>query len=140
MKATDIFSGGKLFGVFWIMVSLGSCSIVQHINNSTVNFYALGGHSDHVDCPRFERTVRLGHSKPKFPDVDLNRLTETEVNDVLLTYAERLKAYIAAEDKYLNEDLLRYNSSCKKDSLEFLKTDHGYNMRASEVGQLSKVP
>ncbi|MCY1281625.1 hypothetical protein D9M68_17510 [compost metagenome] len=139
MKVTDIFSGGRAFGFFWIAVSLGSCSIVQHIDNSTTSFFTLGGHEQPSLCPQFTRTVRVGHVKPKFPKVDLNRLSPTEVNDVLLTYAERLKDYIADEDKFIAEDILRYNDSCKKDSLEFLKKDRGYNMGAGEVSQLSKV-
>jgi hypothetical protein len=140
MKVTDIFSGGRIFGAFWISVSLGSCSIIQHIDNSTSSFFVLGAQQESSTCEEFVRTPRLGHAKPQFPKINLHNLSPSEVNDVLLTYAEKLKSYMYQEDRFIEEDILRYNSKCQSNSIEFLKKDLGYNMGTGDVGQLTKVP
>lgn len=140
MKNTGIFSGMRSTGLFWLAISLGSCTLVQNFDSSSRTFYTLGEQTTTPECVEFKRPVRFGHSKPKFPKVDLSKLSQEEVNDVLLTYAERLKNYITNEDKYLSEDILYYNLSCRNISGEFLKKDSGYIMGAGEVSQLSKVP
>lgn len=128
MKITGIFSGSRTLGLFWLAVSLGSCTIVQNIDTSSNNFYSVIGSSQRNVCTEFKRQPRIGHAKPKLPKVDLSKLSQDEINDILITYAERMKQYVIDDEKYLDEDILRHRASCQRNSPEFFKMDSMYNM------------
>lgn len=139
MKKPGILTGSRFFAVMWIGVALGSCTVVQNIDSRSNNFYSLSAEQTSDDCGEFKRQIRLGHNKPIFPRVDITQLAPDEVNDVLLTYAEKLKTYIHNEETYVNEDILQYNSKCQKLVNEFFKIDSTYPMGMGDVLFSNKV-
>jgi len=66
-------------------------------------------------CAPFKRTIHIGHVRPMFPKVNMDALSNDEVTDLLLSYAERLKTYLDNDERYLVEDLTRHQSTCVND-------------------------
>ena len=115
MTISNFLSGSRIVLAFWLLVSLGSCSVAHYVDNSsTIYMPALTATSDEDEdhCGEFKRTVRIDHHRPMFPKVDVTKLTLEERVSLLLAYTERLKKYLEAEEQYLNEDMLRHRSTC----------------------------
>jgi len=115
MKIRNVFSGSRMAMMFWLSVSLGSCAYVQTIHNSNfTTVYDLSGEAvaEVTACQEFVRAVRLGHVQPALPQVDITKLTSDQINDVLLTYTEKLKKYITDDQQFLLEDIARHNQKC----------------------------
>lgn len=112
MLSANVLQNGRLVGLFWLLVSLGSCSIVQY-NIAHVPFGLQEAVQQKDLCDQFNRPVRLGHQKPSVPKVDIRAVDPDELNDILLTFTEELVAYIAQEEAYLQQDILRHHERCK---------------------------
>ncbi|MNH68440.1 hypothetical protein D3C73_205210 [compost metagenome] len=110
---TGLLKGSRIFHLCWIFVFLGSCSVVQTIDNRTTVFsFQLTDETAEQPCGEFKRTVYLQHVRPQFPKVDITKLTPDEINDVLLAHTEKVKQYIDHEEQYLREDINRHNMKC----------------------------
>ncbi|MNP88972.1 hypothetical protein D3C85_13660 [compost metagenome] len=122
MTISKFYSSSRIVFVFWLLVSLGSCSITHYVNNSSFiyspvfDIAAMTG-----TCTEFKRTVHLGHKHPVFPTVDVRRLTEEERIDLLLTYTERLRTYLRNDERYMAEDMARHKGTCLRTSQVFQK-------------------
>jgi len=113
MSNTHSSRGGRFVGLFWLMVSLGSCSVVQYniTNNQAFGLQQIV--DDESDCHKFERTIRLGHHKPVVPDIDISRVSTEQLNDVLLTLTEDLVVFIEHEEAFLKQDIARHQDKCQ---------------------------
>lgn len=112
---TGLLKGSRIFHLCWIFVFLGSCSVVQTIDNRTTVFsFQLTDENAEPACGEFKRTVYLQHVRPHFPKVDITKLTPDEINDVLLAHTEKVKQYLDHEEQYLREDINRHNMKCGK--------------------------
>lgn len=122
MSISNLFRGTRAASMFWLAVSLGSCAYVGSVNNQYTNTsvtYTIEQsaipvpdlpHAKH--CHTFQRQLRLGHTRPKPPSIDLTALDNARAADVILSYTEKLKEYIDADEKYLREDIARHNQNC----------------------------
>lgn len=63
----------------------------------------------------------MGHNRPTLPKVDIRKLTQDERADLLLSYTEKLKAYLDNEERFLAEDIVRHRETCIKQDLVFQK-------------------
>ena len=108
--------------MFWIAISLGSCSLTHIVDNSAIiytNTLSTGG--EVTRCTEFSRTVRIGHHRPALPKVDIRNLTYDERTDLLLSYTEKLKTYLDNEERFLAEDIARHRETCIKQDQVFQK-------------------
>ncbi len=114
MSNTQALRGGRFVSLFWLVVSLGSCSVVQY-NITTTEAYSLASEVDRQsDCHQFQRSIRLGHTKPVVPDVDIRNVTPEQLNEVLLSLTEDLIVFIEHEELYLKEDIARHATRCQE--------------------------
>jgi hypothetical protein len=110
-----LVKGSRIFHLCWIFVFLGSCSVVQTIDNRTTVFsFQLPDETADSPCGEFKRTVYLQHVRPTLPKVNIAKLTPDEINDVLLAHTEKVKVYLDHEEQYLREDIARHNMKCGK--------------------------
>ncbi len=114
MTISHFLRGSRFFGLTWMAIALGSCSIIQY--NFQSNQFAMGTVFDAVnDCHVFQRSVHLGHYKPKLPSHEiLPNLPPEMINDLLMTHAEALQRYIENEERYLGEDIERHRQRCQR--------------------------
>lgn len=63
----------------------------------------------------------MGHNRPTLPKVDIRKLTQDERADLLLSYTEKLKAYLDNEERFLAEDIVKHRETCIKQDLVFQK-------------------
>lgn len=113
MKKVNIFRGVHLVPLTWILLALGSCSIVNTVNDNSIMLFTLDVKGQPNDqCRTFVRTIRVNHAKPSVPAVDLAKLTPEEVNDIMMTYLEKLKHYSDNEERFMQEDIARFNLQC----------------------------
>ncbi|MNI40873.1 hypothetical protein D3C76_36730 [compost metagenome] len=113
---TKFFEGSKVLTLFWVVVSLGSCTYIQTIDNRMFYTLAMDVADPAAGCREFKRTVHINHIRPEFPKVDISRLSPEEINDILLAHTEKLVVYLDAEEKFLLEDISRHNQKCVAES------------------------
>jgi hypothetical protein len=112
MTFRDMTAAAKVTAVVLVLVSLGSCAIVQYTDQRTFT-YSLEMAMDKKRCALFVRTFHVGHTEPVPPRVDTSSLNDTEVvAELALTHAENLKTYIDNERRYLAEDMRRHADTC----------------------------
>jgi len=122
MNLYNFFSGSRVFLMFWIAISLGSCSLTHIVDNSAIYYTnTLSTDSETVTCKEFTRMVRIGHHRPTLPKVDIRKLSQDERADLLLSYMEKLKTYLDNEERYLAEDIVKHRETCTKPDLVFQK-------------------
>lgn len=113
MTFKDMTAAAKVWATVMVLVSLGSCAIIQYTDNRSFN-YSLEIESGKQRCSTFTRVVRIGHTEPVLPRVDPANLSDPEeIADLALTHAEKLKVYIDNERRYLAEDMARHLETCK---------------------------
>lgn len=122
MNLHNFFSGSRIFLMFWIAVSLGSCSLTHIVDNSAIIYTnTLSTSGETTQCSEFSRTVRIGHHRPTLPKVDIRKLTQDERADLLLSHMEKLKTYLDNEERFLAEDIVKHRETCTKPDLVFQK-------------------
>lgn len=109
---SNFAKGSKVFYLFWVAIALGSCTYIQTNHYRTTNFSYGFEERKNPECSEFKRTIRLDHKRPPFPRVDIRQLTSEEVSEILLTHTEALTKYLNNEERFLLEDIARYNSRC----------------------------
>ncbi|QTH80276.1 hypothetical protein PA10_00076 [Pseudomonas phage pPa_SNUABM_DT01] len=108
------FDGSKVFYLFWIVVSLGSCTYIQ-TNDNRVFTLSLQPDQTESGCGEFKRSIHLDHKRPIFPKVDIASLSPDEINDLLMSHTEKLIRYLDNEERFLLEDIIRHNQKCAPD-------------------------
>lgn len=119
MNARELSTVMKFLALTLVLVSLGSCAIVQYNLSQPLTTF---NYSLEVDkeigtrrCAEFKRTVRMGHVEPKpLTNIDPRKLSEEEFSEIVLSYAEKLQDYAIKEKKYLDEDMARHQASCQQ--------------------------
>ena len=114
MKLSTFFGSSRIALFVWLGIALGSCSTTYYVNNSSNIFIAeLIDAATEGHCQEFTRTLHIGHQRPVFPKVDVSKLSNDERTELLLSFTERLKAYLDNEERYLAADILRHRETCK---------------------------
>lgn len=118
MNIKEAFAASKVFHLLWIFAFLGSCTYIQTTDNRTLIYgLELTEGAAPADCTSFKRMVRLNHTRPRLPKVDIGRLNQDEVTELLLEHTEKVKEYLDNEEKFLQEDIRRYNLKCSPQDL-----------------------
>lgn len=113
MTFRDMTAAAKVLAMVLVLISLGSCAIIQYTDNRSFN-YSLEIESGKQRCGAFTRKPHLGHSEPLPPKINADDLTDPEkMAELALTHAENLKKYIVDEQRYLAEDVARHLETCK---------------------------
>lgn len=118
MNIKEAFAASKVFHLLWIFAFLGSCTYIKTTDNRTLIYgLELTEGAAPADCTSFKRMVRLNHTRPRLPRVDIGRLNQDEVTELLLEHTEKVKEYLDNEEKFLQEDIRRYNLKCSPQDL-----------------------
>lgn len=115
MTLRDLVATAKVLATVLVLVSLGSCGIVQFVDNRTFNYtFSLERESGKKHCAVFERKAHIGHYEPLPPALDDSLLNNPEaLTELALAHAEKLKTYLDNERRYLAEDVRRHLETCK---------------------------
>lgn len=112
MNLREMTLGVKFAAIFWVMLPLGSCAIIQNYDNRVMSF-AISYPAEKAHCEMFVRTKHLGHSEPAPPDINPATMSDEEFTDAVMTHAEKLKAYLDNDKRYLAEDIARHLETCQ---------------------------
>lgn len=113
MTFRELTTVAKLAAFGLVIVSLGSCAIIQYTDNRSFRYELTFPEDKAPQCSAFKRTPHIGHSRPQFPTADPSKLTHEEFDEVIMTYMEKLKKYVDLEERYMAEDLARHMETCK---------------------------
>ena len=113
MTFRDMTASAKVLATVLVLISLGSCAIIQYTDNRSFN-YSLEIESGKQRCGAFTRKPHIGHSEPLPPKISAEALSDPEeMTELALSHAENLKKYIVDEQRYLAEDIARHMETCK---------------------------
>lgn len=114
MTLRDLVATAKVLATVLVLVSLGSCGIVQFVDNRTFNYaFSLEQATSKKHCAVFERKVHIGHYEPLPPDLDEAVLNNPDaLTELALAHAEKLKTYLDNDRRYLADDIRRQKESC----------------------------
>ena len=114
MTLKDLVATAKVLATVLVLVSLGSCGIVQFVDNRTFNYsFSLEQVVSKKRCAVFERKAHIGHNEPLPPALDEALLSNPDaLTELALAHAEKLKTYLDNDRRYLADDIRRQLESC----------------------------
>lgn len=99
--------------VFWTVVLLGSCSVVQNtivLTNDIPNLVPKEPVRPNCTALRVEDIATI--SPPKLPSVNLSSLSEHEIIDILIGHAEQTSKYVKDLEERLRISLQDHLDEC----------------------------
>lgn len=109
MITTQLLVGGKVSLAFWILILLGSCTSIHYsVNDVSITMAPSTAHG----CEVFEIEYPLYHERPRLPDIDITKLSQREIIEILITYAEDIEFYLDSDESLLIKALEKHRESC----------------------------